>query len=152
MERDEPPPMSSKESSEAKKDIFDDDEDDELFKRAIDSKLSGTDPAKTMDENDQGQEEILEEVEESSSGYGTTTSDVKHSNTLEDLDDQDVFKSVVEPSSDKFNGHESSKTPAVAAPAPSEEQEISLEDDDDEREIPLDDEDEPQYEEEKLTV
>ena len=152
MERDEPPPMSSKESSEAKKDIFDDDEDDELFKSAIDSKLSGTDPAKTMDENDQGQEEILEEVEESSSGYGTTTSDVKHSNTLEDLDDQDVFKSVVEPSSDKFNGHEISKTPAVAAQAPSEEQEISLEDDDDEREIPLDDEDEPQYEEEKLTV
>ena len=152
MERDEPPPMSSKESSEAKKDIFDDDEDDELFKSAIDSKLSGNDPAKTMNENDQGQEEILEEVEESSSGYGTTTSDVKHSNTLEDLDDQDVFKSVVEPSSDKFNGHdEISKTPAVAAPAPSEEQEISLEDDE-EREIPLDDEDEPQYEEEKLTV
>ena len=85
MERDEPPPMSSKESSEAKKDIFDDDEDDELFKRAIDSKLSGTDPAKTMDENDQGQEEILEEVEESSSGYGTTTSDVKHSITIEDF-------------------------------------------------------------------
>merc|ERR1712203_1021701 len=120
--------MSSKDSSEAKKDIFDDDEDDELFKSAIDSKLSGTDPAKTMDENDQGQEEILEEVEESSSGYGTTTSDVKHSNTLEDLDDQDVFKSVVEPSSDKFNGHEI-KTPAA------EEQEISLEDD--EKEIPL---------------
>ena len=146
MERDEPPPMSSEESSEAKKDIFDDDEDDELFKSAIDSKLSGTGPAKSNE--DQGQEPI---EEESSSGYGTT-SDVKHSNTLEDLDDQDVFKSVVEPSSDKFNGHEISKTPAVAAPAPSEEQEISLEDDDDEREIPLDDEDEPQYEEEKLTV
>ena len=137
MERDEPPPMSSEESSEAKKDIFDDDEDDELFKSAIDSKLSGTGPAKSNE--DQGQEPI---EEESSSGYGTT-SDVKHSNTLEDLDDQDVFKSVVEPSSDKFNGHEI-KTPAA------EEQEISLEDD--EKEIPLDDEDGPQYEEEKLTV
>jgi len=136
MERDEPPPMSSEESSEAKKDIFDDDEDDELFKSAIDSKLSGTGPAKSNE--DQGQEPI---EEESSSGYGTT-SDVKHSNTLEDLDDQDVFKSVVEPSSDKFNGHEI-KTPAA------EEQEISLEDD--EKEIPLDDEDGPQYEEEKLT-
>jgi len=60
------------------------------------------------------------------------------------LDNQDVFKSVVEPSSDKFNGHEI-KTPAAA-----EEQEISLEDDY-EKEIPLDDEDGPQYEEEKLT-
>ena len=54
------------------------------------------------------------EEEESSSGYGTVTSDVvKHSNTLEDLDDQDVFKSMVEPSSDKFNGHEI-KTPTAA--------------------------------------
>ena len=39
----------------------------------------------------------------------TAASDVKHS-TLEDLDDQDIFKSFIEPSSDKFNDHEISKT------------------------------------------
>ena len=55
--------MFGQKHNEAKKDIFDDDEDDELFKSAIDSKLSGTNPAKTMDENDQGQEEILEDEE-----------------------------------------------------------------------------------------
>ena len=53
--------------------------------------------------------------------HRTTTSDVRHSNTLEDLDDQDIFKSVVEPSKDKFNSYEISKTPAVAAPAPLQE-------------------------------
>ena len=54
----------------------------------------------------------LDQLIQPSSGYGTSDV-VKHSNTLEDLDDQDVFKSMVEPSSDKFNGHEI-KTPAAA--------------------------------------
>ena len=126
MERDEPPPMTSEVTLEAKKDIFDDDEDDELFKSAIDNKLESK-------SEKQGQEEE-EEQPTSTSGY--ETSEVKHSNTLDDLenhdlDNQDVFKSVVEPSSDKFNGNEV-----------------------EEKDIPLDDtdEDEPQYEEEKLKV
>ena len=134
MEREEPPPMTSEATSEVKKDIFDDDDDDELFKSAIDEKLGGgAGTAKITNEQIQEKtneiQEIEEEVPTSTSGY--ETSEVKHSNTLEDLDDQDVFKSVVEPSSEKFNGNEISE----------------------EKDIPLDDdEEEPEYEEEKLTV
>ena len=125
MEREEPPPMTSEDSNEVKKDIFDDDEDDELFKSAIESKIPSNSGA--ANEN-QGHEN--EDISTSTSGYETL--EVKHSNTLDDLgDDQDVFKSSIEPSAAKFNGTEP------------EEKDIPLDDDD---------EDEPQYEEEKLTV
>ena len=112
-------------NDEVKKDIFDNYEDDELFESAIESKIPSNSGA--ANEN-QGHEN--EDISTSTSGYETL--EVKHSNTLDDLgDDQDVFKSSIEPSAAKFNGTEP------------EEKDIPLDDDD---------EDEPQYEEEKLTV
>jgi len=105
--------------------------------------------------------------DEDTSGY--MTSEVNRSNTLDDIGDNELFKSSLEPSADnieRMNGASFSSVPAhleptenislfkdeepetvkpeaAAAPEPvifHEEKEISLDDDDDE----------PQYEEEKL--
>lgn len=71
-------------------------------------------------------DEVKKDIfDDATSGYETL--EVKHSNTLDALgDDQDVFKPSIEPSAAKFNGSEPEK-----------------------KDIPLDDdnEDEPQYEE-----
>ena len=76
MEREEPPPMASEEAKEPKYsvDIFDDDEDDDLFKRAIEAKMGTGGGSK----------------EEDTSGY--MTSEVTKSNTLDDIEDNELFK------------------------------------------------------------
>ena len=75
MEREEPPPISSEESPEVKKDIFGDDEDDDLFKSAVEAKMGGGTNGKQ---------------EEDTSGY--MTSEVARSNTLDDIEDNELFK------------------------------------------------------------
>jgi len=162
MDRDEPPPMTT----EAKKDIFgDDDDEDDLFKSAIDQKNENKN--EVVGGSEKNTENLLDvdlldenpPLDEDTSGY--MTSDVNRSNTLDDIGDNELFKSSLEPeaSSDRVNGASFSSVPAhlettenislfkeepkeilpeKPAPVFYEEKEISLDDD------------EPQYEEEKL--
>ena len=81
MDREEPPPMASVEVKEVKKDIFDDDEDDELFKSAVEAKMGGGSGAFGASKTSK---------EEDSSGY--MTSEVARSNTLDDIEDNELFK------------------------------------------------------------
>ena len=88
------------------------------------------------------------------SGY--VTSEVNRSSTLDEIEDNELFKSALEPTSERVNGSNGASV-AFSAAENAMEKEISLNDDkeiplDDEKEIPLDDDEEPQYEEEKLEV
>lgn len=138
MEREEPPPMS--ENVEAnKKDIFgDNDDDDDLFKSVKET------PSEQVEQSVGGGSSSLDKVnlnDEDTSGY--VTSEVNRSNTLDDIEDGELFKSAIEPSAtfERVNGA-----------AFSNDKTQSDEEENGEKEIPLDDDDDDQYEEEKLKV
>ena len=138
------------------------DDDDELFKSAlVDSGTGGGSPntvSSSISETNDHKTLNLED-DPNTSGY-VTSSEVNRSNTLDDIEDNELFKSAaLEPvpmerlNGAKFGTFDGGEDSEVVKETPKDEpveKEIPL-DDPEEKDIPLDD-DEPQFEEEKLQV
>lgn len=127
--------------NDAGKDIFgDNDDDDDLFKSVKETPAQEqVDPQPSSIGGGSSSLDKVNLNDEDTSGY--MTSEVNRSNTLDDIEDGELFKSAIEPSAtfERVNGAAFSNDKTRS-------------DEDEEKEIPLDDDEDDQYEEEKLQV